>query len=78
MVEYDTSTFGRAGRRSREALAEPEPARDLPTRRRARMGKIVVTEFVSLDGVMEDPGGSGSFSHGGWTFEIDRGTTRVF
>jgi hypothetical protein len=37
-----------------------------------------VTEFVSLDGVMEDPGGSGSFSHGGWTFEIDRGTTRVF
>jgi len=37
------------------------------------MGKIVVTEFVSLDGVMEDPGGSESFEHGGWTFEIDRG-----
>jgi dihydrofolate reductase len=37
------------------------------------MGKIVVTEFVSLDGVLEDPGGSEDFKHGGWTFEIDRG-----
>ena len=37
------------------------------------MGRIVVTEFVSLDGVMEDPGGSENFKYGGWTFEIDRG-----
>jgi dihydrofolate reductase len=37
------------------------------------MGKIVVTEFVSLDGVMEDPGGAEGFKHGGWTFEIARG-----
>src|SRR2546421_10579489 len=37
------------------------------------MGKIVVTEFVSLDGVMEDPGGAEGFKHGGWTFEIPRG-----
>jgi len=37
------------------------------------MGRIVVTEFVSLDGVMEDPGGSEDYRHGGWTFEIDRG-----
>jgi dihydrofolate reductase len=37
------------------------------------MGKIVVTEFVSLDGVMEDPGGSENFRYGGWTFEISRG-----
>ena len=37
------------------------------------MGRIVVTEFVSLDGVMEDPGGSENFRHGGWSFEIDRG-----
>ena len=37
------------------------------------MGKIVVTEFVSLDGVMEDPGGSESFKHSGWSFEISRG-----
>jgi dihydrofolate reductase len=37
------------------------------------MGKIVVTEFASLDGVMEDPGGAEDFKHGGWTFEISRG-----
>ena len=37
------------------------------------MGRIVVTEFVSLDGVMEDPGGSEDFEHGGWTFRFDRG-----
>jgi dihydrofolate reductase len=37
------------------------------------MGKIVVTEFVSLDGVMEDPGGAEDFKHGGWTFEFESG-----
>jgi dihydrofolate reductase len=37
------------------------------------MGRIVVTEFVSLDGVIEDPGGSEGFQYGGWTFEISRG-----
>jgi dihydrofolate reductase len=37
------------------------------------MGRIVVTEFMSLDGVVEDPGGSENFRHGGWTFEINRG-----
>src|SRR5216110_983331 len=41
--------------------------------RRAKMGKLVVTEFVSVDGVFEDPGGSEDFEHGGWTFEYDRG-----
>jgi len=37
------------------------------------MGRIVVTEFVSLDGVVEDPGGSEDFKYGGWSFEISRG-----
>jgi dihydrofolate reductase len=37
------------------------------------VGKIVVTEFVSLDGVIEAPGGGEDFEHAGWTFEIDRG-----
>lgn len=37
------------------------------------MGRIVVTEFVSLDGVMEAPGGGEDFEHAGWTFQIDRG-----
>jgi dihydrofolate reductase len=37
------------------------------------MGRIVVTEFASLDGVVEDPGGSEDFKYGGWSFEISRG-----
>ena len=37
------------------------------------MGRIVVTEFISLDGVIEDPGGAESFEHGGWTFAFDTG-----
>jgi dihydrofolate reductase len=37
------------------------------------MARIVVTEFVSLDGVVEDPGGSEDFKYGGWSFEFDRG-----
>jgi dihydrofolate reductase len=37
------------------------------------VGRIVVTEFVSLDGVMEDPGGAENFKNGGWSFEISRG-----
>ena len=36
------------------------------------MGKIVVTEFVSVDGVMQGPGGDG-FERGGWAFEFDFG-----
>ena len=36
------------------------------------MGRIVVSEFVSLDGVMEDPGGAEGYRHGGWTFQWDR------
>lgn len=34
------------------------------------MRKIVVSEFVTLDGVMEDPGGAEGFKYGGWTFEF--------
>jgi dihydrofolate reductase len=37
------------------------------------MGRIVVTEFVSLDGVVEAPGGGEGFKHDGWSFEINRG-----
>ena len=37
------------------------------------MGRIVVTEFVSLDGVMEDPGGAEDFKYGGWAFDFSRG-----
>ena len=37
------------------------------------MGKLVVTEFITLDGVFEDPGGAGDFEHGGWSFKFNRG-----
>lgn len=37
------------------------------------MSNIVVSEFVTLDGVAQDPGGVGEFEHGGWAFKFDRG-----
>jgi dihydrofolate reductase len=37
------------------------------------MGKLVVTEFITLDGVAEDPGGAEKTAHGGWAFAFDRG-----
>jgi dihydrofolate reductase len=39
------------------------------------MGDLVVTEFMTLDGVMQDPGGAekASFPRGGWSFDFDRG-----
>jgi dihydrofolate reductase len=37
------------------------------------MGKLVVTEFVSVDGVFDDPGRAEDYKHGGWAFEYDRG-----
>jgi dihydrofolate reductase len=37
------------------------------------MGRIVISEFVSLDGVMQDPGGDSSWKHAGWSFKVSRG-----
>src|SRR5215475_11077186 len=45
------------------------PARQRgPTQQEITMGKLVVTEFVSLDGIIEDPGGSEGTEQGGWSF----------
>jgi dihydrofolate reductase len=38
------------------------------------MSKVVVSQFVTVDGVIEDPGGSEDFERGGWAFKFDRGT----
>jgi dihydrofolate reductase len=65
----------------RGAQLQNPPADDFALRRRSSpanakevvMGKLVVTEFVSIDGVFEDPGGAEGYEHGGWTFEYDRG-----
>lgn len=37
------------------------------------MGRIIVTEFISVDGVIDTPGGTGDFKYAGWTTEISRG-----
>jgi dihydrofolate reductase len=37
------------------------------------MAKLVVSQFVTLDGVVEDPGGAEDFERGGWAFQFDRG-----
>jgi dihydrofolate reductase len=36
----------------------------------ARMGKVTVSTFVTLDGVMQDPGGVGEFDRGGWQIQF--------
>jgi dihydrofolate reductase len=42
------------------------------------MGKVVVTEFVSLDGVIEDPGGAEGTEFGGWTFRFPADEGQAF
>ena len=37
------------------------------------MGKVVVSQFVSVDGIIEDPGGSEGWDRGGWAFQFERG-----
>ncbi len=37
------------------------------------MRKIIVSEFITLDGVMEDPGGAEQTPRGGWAFQFERG-----
>ena len=37
------------------------------------MRRLIVSEFVTLDGVMEDPGGAEGFDRGGWAFKFERG-----
>jgi dihydrofolate reductase len=40
------------------------------TERRDQMGKIVVSENITLDGVVQDPTGEEGFRHGGWFTEV--------
>ena len=51
----------RARRARRQRLVPAAPAR-----RRTEMGKIVVSENVTLDGVIQDPAGDEGFRAGGW------------
>jgi len=38
------------------------------------MGKVVISQFISLDGVVEDPGEAEGFGRGGWAFNFDHGS----
>jgi dihydrofolate reductase len=42
------------------------------------MGKIVISENVSLDGVVQDPTGDEGFSQGGWSHQIDDNDRQAF
>jgi dihydrofolate reductase len=37
------------------------------------MSRVVISEFISLDGVMEDPGGAEGYKHRSWSFQFERG-----
>lgn len=37
------------------------------------MRRLIVSEFVTLDGIVDDPGGAEDFAQGGWAFKFDRG-----
>jgi dihydrofolate reductase len=37
------------------------------------MGNVIVSQFITVDGVVEDPGGAEGFDRGGWAFEFSRG-----
>jgi dihydrofolate reductase len=37
------------------------------------MRSVIVSEFITLDGVIEDPGGAEKFDRGGWAFQFERG-----
>ena len=37
------------------------------------MAKLVVSQFMTIDGVVEDPGGAEKFDRGGWAFQFERG-----
>src|SRR5947207_15346406 len=75
MVVTQASTRRRRNKRPRRPMSSRARAslRGGSQDRRRTMGKLVVTEFVSIDGVFEDPGGAEDYEHGGWTFEYDRG-----
>jgi dihydrofolate reductase len=42
------------------------------------MGKLIVTEFISLDGIIEDPGGAEGYAHGGWSFTSPAPDSQTF
>jgi dihydrofolate reductase len=48
-------------------------SRNTPTAKEDEMSKVVVSQFITVDGVIEDPGGSEGTDTGGWAFRFERG-----
>jgi dihydrofolate reductase len=65
MVARSLSSGGHNGNR---ALAHCKYYRIDERKKENNMRKVIVSEYVTLDGVMEDPGGAEGFKHGGWSF----------
>jgi dihydrofolate reductase len=65
MVARPLSLGGPDGQR---ALAHCKHYRIDESKKENTMRKIIVSEYVTLDGVIEDPGGAEGFKHGGWSF----------
>jgi dihydrofolate reductase len=59
---------GLASTRSSASSRRIDPT--TPTSRETEMGRIVISENVSLDGVIEDPAGAEGFSRGGWVGKV--------
>src|SRR5919199_1601462 len=75
--EYRTGGGGRESPRTKDRPTSFAPAGGPYERTRQRgameMAKVVVSQFVTLDGVIEDPGGAEAFDRGGWAFQFERG-----
>ncbi|WP_227377444.1 dihydrofolate reductase family protein [Haladaptatus halobius] len=54
-------------------MSDIDTADNNPDQTSEMQRKVIVSEYVSVDGVMEAPGGGEEFEHGGWTFQFDRG-----
>lgn len=73
-VDFATvrSTYSAGGCERVSAAGARAGPRTTRTRRQAT-GNVVVSQFVTLDGVFEDPGGSEGTERGGWAFRFNRG-----
>src|SRR5215218_1139448 len=63
--------------RARVDEGDPVPLRhpsQVPRHERSStMSKLIVSQFITVDGVIEDPGGSEGFERGGWALQFERG-----
>src|SRR5207247_1778028 len=68
-VQLTRDTSGRFRRRPGSPLMEAQSEKGEP-----EMGRIVISENVTLDGVVQDPAGVEGFARGGWVGRVgDRG-----